>query len=72
MAGELASGRVLVVDDDPHVRDMVRAALTTIARCSGISASTQHRCTRAFGSAAEARGVILRGESGADFERVRM
>ena len=30
MAGELVPGRVLVVDDEPHVRDMLRAALTTM------------------------------------------
>jgi two-component system, OmpR family, response regulator len=30
MAGKLVPGRVLVVDDEPHVRDMLRAALTTM------------------------------------------
>jgi CheY-like chemotaxis protein len=30
MAGKLVLGRVLVVDDEPHVRDMLRAALTTM------------------------------------------
>jgi CheY-like chemotaxis protein len=30
MAGESVSGRVLVVDDEPHVRDLLRDVLTTM------------------------------------------